>query len=539
MDIDKMGLSRRSFLASAGVLAAGAGAASFGLAGCSPSSSSGDDGATSGASGAQGDSEFTMQSADSTVEADVIVVGGGMGGLSAALEASDQGAHVVLIEAGSDVGGGTAYAEGMFGAGTKMQEELGITDLHPEEVLAIEYDFQNFNVNTKMWESVAHDSAANIDWLMDKGVVFDTVTGMGDTNLCWHVYEDGHGATAVAYLKSSAESQGVEIHTDTRATVLIVENDEVVGVQAESKDGYVDYRGKAVILACGGFSANEDYIDAYSNFEIGSYRYNGVPSARGDGIRMVSEVTGERPKNTTVCVVGLGVPEFALTAQLGICGAMESTNMWVNEEGVRYVAESISRQPSECGNALKCQNQRTFSFFDQKAYDRFKTDGLVTGYGMYVPPGTVCDELDGDVEEYADNEHWWKADTMEELVEAMGLDVDTVGATLARYNEMCVAGNDTDYGKPADYLVPIDEGPFYAFEIKPIVLCTMGGIRVDMDCRVCNRDMETVPGLYGASDDVSGFQGETYGITVSGSAQAIACWSGRIAGKSATEYATV
>lgn len=456
-----------------------------------------------------------------------------MGGMSAALEASDHGASVILLEAASEVGGGTAYAEGMFGAGTKLQEELGITNLHPKQVLNIEYDFQNYNVNTKMWERVAADSADDIDWLMEKGVVFQTVTGMGNTELCWHVYEDAEGKTAIGYMKKAAEQAGVDIRTNTRATTLITEDNRVIGVQAKTENGYADFKGKAVILACGGFSANEDYVEKCSNFEPGSYKYLGVPFANGDGIRMASKITGERPKNTTICIVGLGVPEFDMTAHLGICGAMEATNMWVNSDAVRFAPESLSREPSVCGNVVKCQNTPVYSLFDQKAYDRFKTEGMGTGYGMYVPPGTIADKLDDEVEQYAGNAHWAYADTIEEVAQKMGLDPGTLKDTVDTYNAMCEAGEDTDYGKPADYLMTLDQGPYYIFEIQPIVLCTMGGIRINADCQVCNKDMEPVPGLYGASSDVSGFQGETYGITISGSCQAIACWSGRVAGRSA------
>ena len=532
MKREAMGMSRRSFLKGASVLA-GAGVAGMGIVACSPSGEAAEeaaaDEATEAASTAE---EFSLQTADETVEADVVVVGAGMGGLCAALEASDQGANVVLIEANDMLGGATNYAEGMFGAGTKMQEELGITDLNPAEVLAIEYDFQNYNVDTKMWEIVARDSAEDINWLMDKGVVFDTVTGMGDTNLCWHVYEGWHGVSLVGYLTEALDKQGVQVYTSTRATELITDGDTVVGVQAQGADGIIDFKGN-VVLACGGFSANDEYIEQYSNFDPAKMINYGVESAQGDGIRMVAELTGERPKNTTICIVGSGVPEFDMTSQLRIAGSMEATDIWVNALGERFVSEALTRQPSVSGNVIRCQNKKVFSIFDQKAYDRFKTEGLGTGYGMYVPPGTVCDQLDAEVEQYADNPYWWKADTIEELAEGMGVDAATLKATVDNYNKMCEDGEDTEYGKPADMLIAVDEGPFYGFEIQPIILCTMGGIRIDRECRVCNRDMEAVPGLYCASSDVSGFQGETYGITISGSCQAIACWSGRVAGKSA------
>ena len=511
-------MSRRSFVAgSATLAAAGAVAANVSVA-CAE----------------EAVDEFALQETDSVVEADVIVVGGGMGGLCAALEASDLGANVVLVEANGFLGGATNAAEGMFAAGTKMQEELGITDLHPEEVLAIEYDFQNYNVDTKMWEIVAAESADDVNWLMDKGVVFDTVTGMGDTNLCWHVYEGWHGVSLVGYLTEALDRQGVQVFLDTRATSLITEGDAVVGVQAQASDGAVNFMGK-VILACGGFSANNEYIEAFSNWDPAKMINYGIGSAQGDGLRMVSELTGERPKNTTICIIGSGVPEFEMTSQLRIAGSMETTDIWVNELGERFVSEAITRQPSVSGNVLRCQNKKVFSIFDQKAYDRFKSEGLGTGYGMYVPPGTVCDKLDEEVEAYADNAHWCKADTIEEIAETLGIAQDTLVATVQKYNEMCAAGADTEYGKPAEMMIAVDEPPYYAFEIQPIILCTMGGIRTDRECRVCDKDMKVIEGLYAASGDVSFFQGETYGVTISGSAQAIACWTGRMAARSAVE----
>lgn len=529
MTLEESNLSRRSFLKSVGIVAAGTGVASLGLTSCASEEGVAEEKKTTAAG-------FSYQEPNETVEADVIVVGSGMGGLSAALSASDQGAKVVLIEANDMLGGATNHAEGMFGAGTKMQEELGITDLNPKEIINIEYNFQNYTVDPKLWELVANQSAENIEWLIDKGVVFDTVTGMGDTALCWHVFEGWQGVSLVGYLSDALDKQGVAVHTNTRGTTLITEDGSVVGIQAQTADGYTDFKG-SVILACGGFSANKEYVDEYSNFEPGRYKDFGVASAQGDALRMVGEITGERPKNTTICVVGSSLPDLPPTAQLSVCGAMETTNLWVNDLGERYVSESITRQPSVSGNVLLSQNRKTFSLFDQKAYDRFTSEGLGTGYGMFVPPGTVCDQLDAEMEQHKDSEYWWKADSIEELAEKMGVEVAALTTTVERYNEFCETGVDEDYEKPADMLIAIDRAPFYGFEIQPVVLFTMGGIRIDRDCRVCDKSMKPIPGLYGASVDVSGFQGQTYGIIVSGSAQAIACWSGRVAAKTAVSEA--
>lgn len=121
-----------------------------------------------------------------TKQADVVVVGAGMAGMSAAIEAASQGAKVILLEKQSVLGGSTNFAEGIFGCESPIQKEMGIT-VNQEELLREEFEFSNYRVDGNLWKDVMKHSGEDIQWLMDMGVKFETVTSTGAGNKTWHV----------------------------------------------------------------------------------------------------------------------------------------------------------------------------------------------------------------------------------------------------------------------------------------------------------------------------------------------------------------
>lgn len=528
----KSEVSRRGFIAGLGVFGLGAVAATVGCSAGKPQ--------TLGSSGnADGDAgqKATLPEADETLECDVVVIGSGMSGMCAAITAQEAGAKVLLLESTSVLGGNTNFAEGMFAVGSSLQKEMGITDIDVESILEIEYGFQNYNVDTKWWETVASNSAENIDWLMSKGVVFETVTSTGtNVPLTWHIFEGEHGNSAIAYLEKAARDLGVDIMTETVATALLRDGTTVNGVRAESGKVAYDIMAKSVVIACGGCGYNTDMIEAYTNRPTNRFFYRGGMSQTGFGLEAVQQITGEQPKNVTVCQIALTIPETDIFSQLAACMAMEPSNLWLNQEAQRFVNEGITNYYTTASNAVQGQH-KVFSLASQDCFDHYMNDGCDVGFGMFVQHGTKCADLPAEIETYADNPNFYTADTLEELAEKIGLDASAVKASVEAYNGLCANGADTEYGKNSDFLIALENGPFYAARIMPNVLNTMGGVRIDHDCRVLDVDYNVVENLYCCGMDASGFQGETYGISISGSCQGIAACTGRIAGQKAAEHA--
>ncbi|UWG99310.1 FAD-dependent oxidoreductase [Dehalobacter sp. DCM] len=472
-----------------------------------------------------------------TKQADVVVVGSGMSGMSAAIEAASQGAKVILLEKQSILGGSTNFAEGMFASESSIQKQMGIK-VNTQELLSEEFAFSNYRVDGNLWKDVMKNSGDNINWLLGMGVKFETVTSTGAGAKTWHVYE-GFGKTVIdKHMKPQAEKLGVEIMTSTPAKELIMTNGQVTGVKATTADGKeLDITAKAVILATGGFGNNPEMIKQLTHLDSSKYAMRGAAGHDGDGINMAKAagaLTGER---AIVMTLGNTVDGTSLQSQLSVAAGQEP-DLWVNQDGKRFCNEDVIWYYTRGCNAVTTQ-YKAFSVFDSDYVKKLATEGATVGWGMYCMPGTKLDKLSAELQRAIDNKNAsvFKADTLEELAAKMGIDPATFKETVNSYNTMCAGGKDTDYGKDSKYLQPVKTGPFYAFNMKAINLTTCGGIRVNEKMEAVNNDYQPVKGLYAAGLDCDGFTGDTYGLTLPGSAQGLACYTGRNAAESAVAYA--
>jgi len=494
--------------------------ATFGLVGCGGG----------GTAEKQGGSAVTKQ-------ADVVVVGSGMAGMSAAIEAASQGAKVILLEKEGILGGSTNFAEGIFACESPLQKQMGIT-VNQEQLLREEFLFSNYKVDGNLWRDVMKHSGEDIQWLLDMGTKFEGVTSTGAGNKTWHVYQ-GFGKTVInEHMKPTAEKLGVEIMLNTPAKELIMKDGKVAGVKATTKDGKeLTINAKAVILATGGFGNNEKMIAELTHLNVDNLVDRGAPGHDGDGIKMAKAagaLTGER---AIIMQLGLTLEGASIDSQINTAGAMEPS-LWVNQDGKRFCNEDIVWYYTRAGNAVSTQH-KVFSVIDSNEVKRLAAEGCTVGYGMYLTPGTKLDKLDAELQKAVDN-NWpsvFKANTLEELADKMGIDRATFLETVKTYNEYCKSGKDVDYGKDPKYLHPVETGPFYGFRVKVSNLASCGGIRVNEKNEAINKDYKPIQGLYVAGLDCDGFTGDTYGLTLPGSAQGYSCYTGRNAGKNAAMYA--
>jgi len=474
----------------------------------------------------------TLSLDDATYDVDVVVVGSGAAGMSAAVEAAAGGANVLLIEASSRLGGTTMFAEGILGVSTPIQQKLGISNNIPDLVLA-ELEFSNYAADGRLIQDLLEHSDEDIEWLQSHGVKFyDNVIG-GATQ---HLYV-GQGKSLIAALEASATEAGATLLTSTRGKRLFVENGTVTGIVAEGADGEFPIRTKSVILACGGFIQNEEMLSEMFRFSPSRLKITANPNHLGDQITMAYAAGADQSGIVLLHLIWCGLENYDLHSELSTAACNEPY-FWLDEKGQRFINETLIFQPSVVCNPVLNQ-KRAFSILSQPEVDRLMTEGCTVGWGSYIFAGAKLTDLQNQLDAaLADPaEGFFYGASIEELATALEMDADVLRESIVNYNALCDAGADTDFYKPAPFMRKVSEdGPFYAFELQCNVFCTMGGIRVNQQNEVLDAEFNAIPGLYCAGVDCSGLQGTTYCIRLGGGAQGYAVYSGRNSARSSISY---
>lgn len=524
------GLNRRQFLFGAAGLSAGA---ALMLTGC------GEPRPSAGTTSKEEDT-VELAVADETVEADFIVVGGGMAGFSAAISAAQNGCqNIILLEKNNDVGGSTQFAEGIFGNGDRYQQEMGYGPYNLNEILADEVAWSKGVIDQSIFMQYMEDSADYVNWLMDLGVKFETIVDAGTGRFCLHIYEGGNGSAPIKLLKELASSEyGVDIQTNTPAVALLLEDDTVVGVQAQSGSKIIDFKAPTVCLATGGMASSDSLMDEYTKLDAGKWRHLGNSGQDGDGMKLAESTIHGRGKNVCAASMWLTLEGAGVSSNENFVAGMEGSTIWVNEKGLRYTDESIAQQFFICTNTVLNQGM-SFSIFDQAKVDAFAANGTTCAWSGFCPFMQPIFGLQESLDEAAENENisFYKADTLEELAEMIGLDKASLTATVKEWNTDVVNGVDSQFGKEAAFIAPVSEGPFYAGKHIVAVLNTVGGVRINEKAQVVAPDGTVVEGLYAAGIIAKGFTGEVYGMDAPGTNQGPAVYLGRLSGRAAAERA--
>lgn len=524
------GISRRSFLKGAGIVGATA-AVGAGLAACSPAAES-NAGGTSGATAEAASGIGVVVDATSTEEADIVVVGSGIGGFMASMIAKEQApdATVVMLEKNAKLGGSTNYAE-CNGPATNVDEaEARMKGLDA----AVK---TGYIANSILHAERMKEQGDNADWLFAKH-------GVGWYRAGVVFYEGGNGSSCIATLTPIAEEEGVDIRTEARATALLSDDEyTVTGVQYENADGdVVHITAKAVILATGGMSTNKDLLGQYSSQDMDKIIGWGE-GQDGDGHLLAEQTAHGRANHLTVDSlfnnVGNGTDSLAYDSPLGVSAAMQYSNCFVNEYGVRFCDESGGGAlgTAESGKLVESQGY-VFSIMDAANIAAYEAGGCERHYSGFADAcvGATLD-LQSELAQYEGVDYIFKADTLEELGKAIAAKVDAFVvedflAEIEAYNGYADAGADAAYGKDAAYVWKIEEGPFYAFQICSGMLNTSGGIRINRDAQVTDARGKVIDGLYAAGVCTSGWDGEVYG---GGTCQTVGMWAGSRAARHAVE----
>ncbi|WP_116997222.1 FAD-dependent oxidoreductase [Desertimonas flava] len=513
---------------------------------------------------------------------DVIVLGTGAAGLTAALAAAHAGASVGLFEKSDRVGGASAWSGGMvwipcnphmeaIGADDSREEALryldslshgmidpalaaAYVDTGPEMVSWLEADtpveftpcvgFPDYHPEHPGGRPHGGRSLECLLYPFDElGPWADQVTvgrqmpethlRMGETPLGSPTLtpvppaemqrrrehdERGLGQSLVGRLLRGCLDRGVEPVVATRATRLITEGDDVVGVRVEGPAGPRDLGARGgVVLATGGFEWADDLVKAFLRGPL--ERAVSVPTNTGDGLRMAMRVgaaLGNMREAWWVPTVDVPDPDEPETTfpYLIMSQRTRPRLIMVNRQGRRFSNEAANYNAS--GAAFHDFDPTTFDYanlpawlvFDQEHLDRYGFANVRPGGG--VPFGAES------------------ADTLAELGRRLGMPDGALDTTVRRWNEFSAAGCDPDFGRgasahdnwwgdpafkgtPQATLGPIDTAPFHAVRVRPGALGTKGGPRTDASAQVLDVDGAPIRGLYAAGNVMASAMGMTYG----------------------------
>ena len=432
----------------------------------------------------------------------VVVVGAGLSGLSAALELADGGARVVVVDMSSVYGGHAVMSQGGVSVvATPVQEAAGEKD-SPD--LAYK-DFIEWGEGAnREWVRyyVDHSREQIYDWLIELGVQFSGVeTSPGNTAARFHQpVGRGIGLVTPVY-RACLERQNVRFAWNTRADSLVVRNDRVVGVRTTDmrEETQRVLEADAVVLATGGFQSNLDLVREFWPAEFAFPKKILAGSGRhsiGLGHEMVREIGGALVKMDYQWNYYSGLPD---PQNPGSNKGLNAANMWgilVNWQGQRFANDH--GWAKDVMPALLNQEQVTcWAIFDEKTKKEFSVSG--------------SDWADAEKVErliFQDPKLVQSADSIDELARRAGLPVAGLVATIDRYNTMIDQGVDKDFGRfgpgKTEFnntaSVKIETPPFYAIQTFPLTRKSMGGVAIDLGCRVVDKKQRPIPGLYAVGE---------------------------------------
>ena len=495
---------------------------------------------------------------DSTVDADVVVVGAGGAGMTAAITAAGEGKSVVILESQSMVGGNSVRATGGMNAGKTVyqdENEFGesagvektlktaaekyadnetITALaktvseqwaayqaNPTgyfdsvELMELDTMIGGKGINDpELVETLCANSADAIDWLDEHGITLHNVSSFGGASVKRiHRPVNAEGKTVsvgsymIPLLQENCEKAGVKMMLDTTATEILTDaNGAAVGVKATGASGEtVTVNAKAVVLATGGFGANLDMVVKYKP-ELKGFMTTNAPGIQGQGIEMAQAIGAA---TVDMDQIQIHPTVEANTAALITEGLRGDGAVLINEEGKRFIDEVGTR---DVVSAAEIAQTGSYSWLvvDQAMVD---ASSVIQGY---IKKGyTVTGE------------------TYEELGKAMGVDEAAFAETMEKWNGYVEAKNDPDFGRTS-FANPLNTAPYYAVKVTAGVHHTMGGLKINANTEVLNEKGEVIPGLFAAGEVTGGVHGAN---RLGGNAVADFTVFGRIAGAAASDYA--
>ena len=479
--------------------------------------------------------------AQKTLSTDIVIVGAGSAGLTAAVQAAEKGANVVLLEKNFFVGGASNFAEGIFAVESELNR-LRSDTLTREEAFKHAHEMHMYEVNVPMMRDYIYGSADNVDWFMKHGVKFDVIRMTPWEEATWHVIGEykgkNHGAALVANLKDQCDKLGVTTLTGTPAESLITDKSgAVVGVKAKSKTDDYTINAKAVILASGSISDSNEKVAEWAHRDAKHWHSSVNVNKTGDGISMAVAAGAQRGPVSFVAHLSSEGKGIKLLSNV-YTTAWQPAALWVNSDGSRFVNEDVAMSFSQAANAVYTQLGHTaWSIFDESQVDYMIEKGVDSGVGVLVPVGAKLTKLKEEIKTALDevSDSFFAASSVSAMAKKLGVPAKNLEAAVTAYNRGCAEGHDGEFFKDVKYMRPINTKKLYAIRLTSAFFTAFGGLNVNRDFEVLNTKNQPIKGLYATGLEVSRMIGHTYTTWTSGYAFGFSCYSGRHAALNAVE----
>lgn len=449
---------------------------------------------------------------------DVVVLGAGGAGLSAAIEAKNNGADkVVVVEKTAHAGGNTllSYAE-LACANNWLQKEKGIEDSN-EKFLKEMWEGGGKVARKEMVKTVVDHALEAAEWLRDYvGVKYqDYLVHEGGHSVPRAVEPIEKGPGMIEPLVKKAEELGVEIHYNTKAEELVKDKDRVTGVVVSSGDKKATYTANnGVILATGGFGANVKMRDHYNKrwkTLDDSVLTTNAPSIQGDGIVMAEKIGAKLENMEHIQLYPFNNPKTGVFYGIEAPSWSSEGLIYVNKDGKRFVNEMSMRDNR--AEAILAQGGLVYAIYNQEVADRLKLE----------------EQFKSEYEKCLKDGVFFKADTLKEVADHFGINAKNLEETMNNYNKYMEEGKDPEFGR-TEAMVPMHKGPWFILEGVVSVHHTMGGVAIDENAHALDNNGKVIPGLYAAGEVTGSVHGNNRVGTCAISDIVV---FGRIAGKNA------
>jgi len=450
---------------------------------------------------------------------DVVIIGAGGAGLAAAVEAKESGAKVAIIEKMPLVGGNTLVSGGGLNVPNSPQQKAKNIQDSVQSFYEDTLKGGDNKANPSLVKILAENALDASKWLVDYVKVEfmpDRLQQFGGHSVPRALISKGnHGTELIEKLTIKAKDLGVDFKMNTTAKELIVdEKGKIVGVKATNplNQNLTFKANKGVVIASGGFGSNAEMRKKYNPEFDEKYLTTDQPGTTGDGIVMAEKVGAnltqmEYIQTYPTCNPDTGIISYVANSRFD--GAI-----LLNKEGKRFVEEMERRDVISKG----ILNQ---------------TEGVAyLLWGQEVEAvGNMTQVHTDEYNKMEKSNVLYKVNSIEEAAKAFKIDVDTMKATVERYNKFVAEGKDKDFNRRGKIL-SIEKGPFYIQKVKPSIHHTMGGIVIDENARVINKDGKPIEGLFAAGEVTGGIHGTN---RLGGNAVTDVIVFGKIAGKNVSK----
>lgn len=480
--------------------------------------------------------------------AEVVVIGGGNAGFTAAHAAATRGRKVVLIERGlEDMAGGNSF----YTAGATRIAHHGLADLKDfiedddrhESTIVPPYTAEEYKADLAkvtegkndpaLTEVLVNEAAPTLRWLQSLGLKYrlmyerQAYERPDGSFLFWgglHVGNVGGGEGLIADHTRVALENGVEIRYGHRASELITEGDRVIGVRGTNADGNFEIHAESVIMTAGGYESNPQWREEHLGKGWENAKVRGTPYNQGDMIKAALEIGA------------------AKGGDFSTCHSVQWDAFTPNNESNRELTNRLTRQSYFLGAIVNKNGER---FLDEGADFRNYTYAKYGKEILKQPDSIAFQIFDSTLRPMLRTEEYdmpgisvQQADTIEELAEKIGVNPTALASTIADYNakinreasfDPTVKDGKSSSASPvkSNWASPLENGPFYAFAVTCGITFTFGGVKTDTEGRVLNSEGDHINGLYAAGEMLGGLFSTNY---PGGSGLAAGCVFGRRAG---------